>query len=130
MNLKKIKTDLKIIFTFLICFLSNCTFVIKPEGKYDENNIKNKPITLDSILSDPKKYGVYDSRYTDILKEHYFESKAIARQEYIKVVLKAQELGIRKSPYLDTCCNHIIKIDSLLNENSMIKYCDTIKKGM
>jgi hypothetical protein len=63
-----------------------------------------------------------------ILKEKYFEANTIARQEYIKVVSKAEELGIRNSPYQDSCCNHIRKIDSLLNKTASVKYCDTIQK--
>jgi hypothetical protein len=127
-NLKKAKLDVKVVLTLFVCFLTDCTFVYKPEIKYDENQAIKKPVSFDSILSNPGKYSAYESKYTDLLKEKYFESMAMARQEYIKVVSRAEELGIKESPYLDTCCNHIRKIDSLLTENSMVKYCDSINK--
>jgi hypothetical protein len=88
-----------------------------------------KPVTIDSLINNPEKYEAYESKFSDLLKEKYFEANTIARQEYIKVVSKAEELGIRNSPYLDSCCNNIRKIDSLLNENTSVKYCDTIQKN-
>ena len=123
-----IKDFIIIITCYFLCFFSNCTLVFEPATKNVENKVKIAPVTLDSILSNPEKYGGYGSRYTDILKEKYFESKVNARQEYIKVIAKAESLGIEKSPYLDTCCYHISEIDSLLKENTRVKYCDSIKK--
>jgi glycosyltransferase A (GT-A) superfamily protein (DUF2064 family) len=70
---------------------------------------------------------MYNTRGNLFLKEKYYEAMEMARDEYIKVVHIAESLGIMNSAYLDTCCNHINKIDSLLNENSMVKYCDSIK---
>jgi hypothetical protein len=132
MNLKKAKSEVKVVFTLFIyilsCFFSNCTLVYKTRGEYDENEIQKNPVTLYSLLSDHEKYRGYESRCSDLLQDKYLVAMEMARQKYITVVLKAEELGIKKSPYLDTCCNQIGKIDSLLNENSMIIYCDSITK--
>lgn len=122
----------KIVVIFIIIQLAfnsiSCTVVYRPEKP---NTVIKSPVTLDSVINDKKKYSDYNnSKYMALLKDKYYESMRNARSEYIKVIYKADSLGITTSPWLDTCCYNIRKIDLILNENSNIKYCNSISESI
>jgi cell division protein FtsL len=129
-NLMSISEVNKIRVIFIIIQLAfnliSCTVIYLPEKP---NTVTNSSVSLDRTISHKQKYRDDNSVDTDLLKVRYDEALRIARSKYINALDKADSLGITTSPWLDTCCNNIRKIDLILNENSNIKYCGSISES-
>lgn len=106
----------------LLTFIEiNCTFIYRQENK--SGNVK-KIITIDSLINDPIRYHNYNTKFSSLLKDEYYTAMRNARALYVNVIFKAESIGIGYSPWLDTCCVQIRKIDSILKEKTEVKYCD------